>query len=358
MRSLLRYLGRVLLPAFARLEISGLRRFPAQGPLLVVGNHTGALEVVLMTVFSPRVVEFMGSVDIPHEPYIAAVIGTYGFIPFRRGEVSRAALQSALEVLEQGGVLGLFPEGGIWEQGIGRAQSGVAWLSHRAGAPILPVGFSSTRGALGAMLRLHRPELTMRIGFPMPPVELVKGKPRKAQLNGAAEQIMEEIWQLVPEEDRLRRKAKEEEEFEFLAEVVDGEGQPVLIPEGLAIQHGTALSKFLHRPMLFNNLLVNVGLPIAVLRCLGDYPEPEGIMKATRAILHYLEGHNPHYFTYRYGIEQGRAMETGLRELEALCNWAAMEGYQLRARAVRRYRSPGEKSWKVTSEPQLEVDKW
>lgn len=110
-RLLLRVLGRILVPILAKVKIHDLETFPRHGPLIVVGNHSGAMEVVLMTIYAPSVIEFLGSIDILHEPYIAAVITAYGFIPVHRGKVSRAALQAGLDVLRQGGVLGIFPEG-------------------------------------------------------------------------------------------------------------------------------------------------------------------------------------------------------------------------------------------------------
>ena len=63
----MRLLGRIFLPVLARVEINGLERFPRKRPLIVVGNHIGALEVVLLTVYAPHIIENLGSVDIPQE---------------------------------------------------------------------------------------------------------------------------------------------------------------------------------------------------------------------------------------------------------------------------------------------------
>lgn len=65
----------------------------------------------------------------------------YNFIPVNRGNTDGTALRSAVGVLEQGGVLGIFPEGGIWEAERSRAQKGVSWISGIAETRVVPVGF-------------------------------------------------------------------------------------------------------------------------------------------------------------------------------------------------------------------------
>jgi 1-acyl-sn-glycerol-3-phosphate acyltransferase len=236
LRSVMRLVGRIFLPLLTKVEVEGLERFPRTGSLIVVGNHTGALEVVLLTLYAPRIIEYLGSVDIPHEGYIATFIYTYGFIPVFRGNASRAAMEAGLEVLRQDAVLGLFPEGGIWEPSIRRAQAGVAWLSYRGEAPILPIGFGSTRGALVDMLRLKRPKLTMRVGELIPAIAVTPGKPRKQQLQEAADRIVDGIWALVPEEEQAEPIPIADETFAFAVEVLDMNGMSVSPSPGNFIQ--------------------------------------------------------------------------------------------------------------------------
>ncbi len=347
----------MLLPLMARVDIEGLDRFPRKGPLIVVGNHTGALEVVLLTVYAPRIVEYLGSVDIPHEGYIATFIYSYGFIPVFRGNASRASLESGLEVLRQEAVLGLFPEGGIWEPTIRRAQAGVAWLSYRGRAPILPIGFGSTRGALFKMLRLKRPLLTMHVGELIPALEVLPGVPRKQQLQQAADRIVDAIWELVPGDEQAEPVPIADETFVFEVVVSDAKGMIVPLPEPLRLQHGPALSKVLHRATLFNNLLQNLRLPVAPLQQLHDRPPLEDLLTATHSILDYLRSENPYYFTYRYGPAEGGAMAAGVQEFHNLVTWAMQENHTVHATPIRRYRRTDTGEW-ITLEIPQEEDKW
>jgi 1-acyl-sn-glycerol-3-phosphate acyltransferase len=357
LRTIMRLLGRILLPILARVEVEGLERFPHRGALLVVGNHTGALEVVLLTVYAPRIVEYLGSVDIPHEGYIAAFVYAYDFIPVFRGNASRGSMEAGLEVLQQGAVLGLFPEGGIWEPAIRRAQAGVAWLSYRGNAPVLPIGFGSTRGALVEMLRLKRPKLTMRVGELIPAISITPGIPRKRQLQEAADRIVDGIWALVPEQEQAEPIPIADETFAFKAELIDDRGLAVNTPESLSLKHGDALSKVLHRATLFNNLLNNLQLPVGPLKMLHTQPSLDDLSTATKAILDYLASENPYYFTYRYGPAEGAAMGKGIKELHDLVEWAQAQDLTLRATPIRRYRRTDTGEHIELNIPQ-EEDKW
>jgi len=134
-RSLFRSTARGIFPLVSKIKITGLQKFPKHGPLIVVGNHTGAMEVVLMGAYSPKAIEFMGAVEMPWNGFIGKIIDLYKLIPVHRGYTSNSSLKMGVDVLKQGGMLGIFPEGGFWEPGKQKAQTGVAWLSHLTQAP-------------------------------------------------------------------------------------------------------------------------------------------------------------------------------------------------------------------------------
>lgn len=357
LRSAFRLFGRTFLPLLAELHIHGRENFPQHGPLIVVGNHTAAMEVVLMTIYSPRIVEYMGSIDIPHEKTIGLFVGAYGFIPVFRGNVSRASMEAGLEVLRQGGVLGIFPEGGIWEPGIRQAQTGVAWLSHHAGAPVLPIGFGSMRGALNRLMRLQRPALTMNIGRPLPPVGEPGGKALKLHFQESANRIMDAVWELIPEQDRQAGPAVKDETFDLQVEALDASGASVPLPEALLPVQGAAFAKFTHRTTLINNLRLNLHLPVEALMRLADRPALDEILQATGAILEHLEKDNPYYFTYRYGPREGADMAAGVREVHALAQWASRENRRLHLTPIRAYTDPASGERCVLDRPET-FKKW
>ena len=357
LRTMVRTFGRIALPPLTKLHLTGQENFPKDGPLILVGNHTGAMEVVLMTIYSPRIVEYIGSMDIPHEPYIAAFINVYGMIPILRGRTSRASMVAALNVLQQGGVLGVFPEGGIWEPSIHNAQTGVAWLSYHAQAPVLPIGFASTQGALNKLLRFQRPSLSMNVGELISPITIPAGKARKTHFQDSANAIMDAVWDLVPESVREAETAILEERFELHVLAINQQGEEQSPPPSMMIHHGASLSKFIHRPTLFNSLRDNLKLPIQALQQLHATPGNEKILVATNAILTYLKTDNPYYFTYRYGQREGSAMQAGIQELHDLAVWATNANLQLLIKPIRRYRTQDSKEEIVVDQPE-EIRKW
>jgi len=350
-------LGRLAIRLLTATRIEGFDNYPKKGRLIVVANHSGVMETVLMTSFAPRQIEYMGSVDIPHEPQMAVFMNTYKFIPVYRGNVSISAMKAGVDVLQQEGVIGIFPEGGIWEPAIRQAQAGVAWMSYHGQAPVLPIGFKPTAGALPQALRLQRPELVMKIGKPIPPVTLKPGIPKKEQFQQAAQMIMDTVWDLIPEEGRTPYEQMEFEKFRFEVEVVDSGSEPVEIPEDLTITNGPALSKILYRTTLINNFRQNLGLYIEPLKTLDQHPEPGEIIKSTGEILNYLKTDNPYYFTYRYGQEEGTQMQNSIEEFQRLAQWAQTQGYSIHAQPVRIYKLANASDEVVETHP-TELAKW
>ncbi len=349
--------GKFLLMLLTRRNISGFEQYPKKRRLIVVANHTGIMETVMLTSLAPRQIEFMGSVDIPHEPQLALFMNAYKFIPVYRGNVSVQSMRLGLQVLEQEGVLGIFPEGGIWEPAIRKAQSGVAWLSFHGNSPILPIGFKPTAGALPQALRLQRPELIMRVGELIPPIQLTPGVPKKEAFQEAAQQIMDAVWSLVPEDELKPYEQLVYEIFDLKTEVRDQSNQNIGIPGELTVTEGPSFAKILYRTTLINNFRQNLHLNIDSLKNIDQSPPPYEIAAASGYILNYLENDNPFYFTYRYGQKEGKSMETSIRQIHRLAEWADQSGYTLKAIPIRKYKYANSSEEIVETRP-TELDKW
>jgi len=341
-RSITRMAGRLVLPIAFRIHVSGTHTFPKTGPLLVVGNHVAVMEAVLMAVYTPWQVEALGAADVPHEKVSEVAMRFYGFIPVRRGHVDRPALSKALDVLRQGGVIGIFPEGGIWEAGKMRPQTGVAWLSYRGGVPVLPIGFGGTAGALGAALRLRRPKLTMKVGELLPAASPRAGMARREYLEKYATEVMEAVDALVPAEERRQPSGIDGERFELEVKVRGAGGGWESLAEGVEIEHEAGLARLLHSPGILKVFRKNLRMEVGALQDMASADNPRAIADAAASVLGYLEGENPFFLVYRFGPREAAEMQAGLEELLELAKWAAQSGYSLMVKPIRRYYSVGE----------------
>jgi 1-acyl-sn-glycerol-3-phosphate acyltransferase len=356
-RGIMRGLGRAVLRIFFRVQIAGKENFPKSGPIILVGNHTALMETVLFHTLTPWQVEMLGSADIPHETFVGIITQIFGFIPVRRGHMERASMQMALDVLKQNGVIGIFPEGGIWDTGRMQAQTGVAWLSYRAGAPVLPMGFSSSLGAIGAALRLRRPRLTMTVGKLLPAAKIPEGKAKKVFLQEYANQVLDAVRALIPKDDPSLKVNILNERFEMEIAVHDQGGEPVEIPVELDIQHPVELAKVLHRPAILKIFDKNLHMPVGPIQNLHTRPAPQLIVDAIAPILNYLESENPYLFAYRFGPKQGEAMKYGLEEMNRLAQWAVENDYSLGITPIRRFTRPGQ-AGEIVQTKQGEFKNW
>jgi len=343
LRTILRILGWITLGFLSRLEIIGKENLPKKGPVILAGNHVSGLEAMILMVYSPRIVEFLGAGDIPFDPAYAWLANAYGRIPVNRGNIDREALYKTLDVLKQKGYLAIFPEGGIWDPAKMEAQTGVALISERSGVPIVPIGFGGMQGAMGAAFKLKRPRIVMQVGKMIPPVKINKDMDRRATLQTAANNVMEQIFKLVPENELNVRKQKIEEQYSLEVWVGD-DVDKLPIPKARAITEGSAFAHLMFSPILLDTLFRNLKLPIKPFCDLKEVQTLPPLIKAVNSILDYLVI-NPGFFTYRLGMDEGLRVAEALNQILDLATWAEKREYALSLIPVRKYRNPNTKTF-------------
>lgn len=202
LRRFLRWLSRLTLKTLTQFEVIGAENIPASGPLLVVGNHFDYADPVAVIAALDFPLEFFAGTHRPAAPPIAKLIPeVWKIYPVVRGTSSRYALKAAEFVMQQNGVLGIFPEGGAWAQVLRPARPGTAYVATRTGAPILPIGIMGMPDIFPALWRGERTRLTIRIGRPFGPFTVAgRGRERREQLDAIGHEIMRQIAALLPPE--------------------------------------------------------------------------------------------------------------------------------------------------------------
>jgi len=150
-----RALCRLLLLLLRRWEVHGGENLPVSGGVLVISNHQSYWDPVVVGCALARQVHFMAKAQLFQIPVLGTIIRALGAFPVARGSGDRGAIRRALQVLEAGCVLGIFPEGTRSRSGeLLEPHLGAAMLAVKAGVPVLPVAVINTRGIWGKV-RVH-----------------------------------------------------------------------------------------------------------------------------------------------------------------------------------------------------------
>lgn len=317
-RILGKHIGTLLLWAFTNSTVYGAERFPSSGRFIVAGNHRGIMEVFLMVAACPRNIEVLGAGDIPLDPRYRYFADFYGYIPYKRGQMDRAALTTAQHVLEEERAVGIFPEGGIWKSGRKTAHRGVAWLSFVAQAPVIPVGFGGVYRSVERALRLEKPRLETWVGEPIPTPPRRKDVPRRVQMEQHAELILDRIEELIPEWDHEEHVDPIWEEYALQFWVSDAAS--TWRDRADEIAESERICRFFHLPVLVDVLYSN--LKRRGVRPFRDFRRAHPVSQVHHAlsvILGYVYRTNPAFLTYRLGDERAQRLMQGLRSFRNLC---------------------------------------
>ncbi len=112
-QSLTRFLlGRIVTTRY-RIRVQGMKHIPAQGGVLLLGNHVSWIDWAIVQIASPRPVRFMMIDSIYKLWYLTWFFRLLGCIPIAAGAASRSSLDSVAAALQRGEVVCLFPEGVI-----------------------------------------------------------------------------------------------------------------------------------------------------------------------------------------------------------------------------------------------------
>lgn len=201
-RLFLQWLAKVAFALLTRLEIEGQENFPEKGPLLMVGNHFSMVDIAAFVRAAPYPVEFIGGAVFANVPGFMSVFPRlWGYLPVYRGTGSRFALKQAEKVLNNDGVLAIFPEGGSHARMLRPARPGTAFIAARTKAHIVPVGLEGMDTVFESLAKFRRARVRIRIGKPFGPFEVTaRGREKRKQLDEIGTQIMQRIADLIPPE--------------------------------------------------------------------------------------------------------------------------------------------------------------
>ncbi|MDX1378605.1 MAG: lysophospholipid acyltransferase family protein [Anaerolineales bacterium] len=191
--NLVLFLVRIGTNILCRIDAPNIQDFPQKGPLIVISNHTGQLEVaVFFGQLASRPLSGWAKMEAWNNAFLNWLFDLWGLIPVRRGEADTSALRKAIKALNEGYIFGIAPEGTRNKTGqLKRALPGAVLLASRSNAPILPLVHWGGEDFLRNLAHLKRTDFHIRVG-----------KPFKLDLDGV--KLTREIRQQIADEMMLR----------------------------------------------------------------------------------------------------------------------------------------------------------
>jgi 1-acyl-sn-glycerol-3-phosphate acyltransferase len=194
-----------------RVKIEGREHIPADGPAVLAANHQSFCDSFFLPLVVRRRVTYVAKAEYFDDWKTAWFFRAAGQIPMQRsgGDASQRALDTATEVLREGQLLGIYPEGTrAPDPRLHKGHTGVARLALGCGVPIIPVGIVGTRQVQPPGSNIMRPfhSVTIRFG---PPVAFNgaaacgpdgSGPADPAELRGVTDALMAEIALLSGQE--------------------------------------------------------------------------------------------------------------------------------------------------------------
>jgi 1-acyl-sn-glycerol-3-phosphate acyltransferase len=195
---------RIFTRVTCHIDAPDLYKIPMQGPLIVIVNHTGQIEVPLLYGnLQPRLMTGWAKAETWEDNwFLNWIFNIWKVVPIHRGEADINALKGALRALEDGYIFGIAPEGTRNKTGIlRRALPGTVVVALRSGAPILPVAHWGGESFLSNLKHFKRTDFHIRVGEPF---KLnVNGKKVTSEIRQQiVDEMMYQIAALMPEEYR------------------------------------------------------------------------------------------------------------------------------------------------------------
>jgi 1-acyl-sn-glycerol-3-phosphate acyltransferase len=181
---------RILFKSIFRWKVVGLENVPIEGPAVICSNHISLLDPPLVGSSSKRPIYFMAKEELFHIPVLSYFLPKILAFPVKRGQSDMKAVKTAIKILRNNELFGIFPEGTRKKAGVSEeAEEGAVFIALKAKAPIIPV-------ALIGPYRLFRP-VRVVFGEPIDTTPYTTGKISKELVSEVTKLMMDKINILI-----------------------------------------------------------------------------------------------------------------------------------------------------------------
>jgi 1-acyl-sn-glycerol-3-phosphate acyltransferase len=179
-----------------RINFKGTENIPSKGKLILCSNHKSLIDPILLAIPFKRQIRYMAKSELfeDHGKISSWFLYKMGAFPVQRNSGDRKSIKTALEILKQENVVGIFPQGKcVFNNEPFRPKAGVAMIAYKSKAPVLAVSIYCD-GVLKPFKRT-----VISFGKPMEFNELFKTKKNSKSFRQAAEIIADKINGMLEE---------------------------------------------------------------------------------------------------------------------------------------------------------------
>jgi 1-acyl-sn-glycerol-3-phosphate acyltransferase len=174
-------------------------RIPKEGPVIFAPNHLSFLDPPCVAIASTRSLNFMAKEEL-FKGVFGKLIRSLDAFPVKRGTAETETFKIAVQKLQEGKCLLIFPEGtrGDGEK-LGPINRGVSMFAKQTGAKVVPVGISGTEKVLGKKSKGKFSKLVVVFGEPFTYEDCCTGASEKENRELFAKRLAKEIAALTTE---------------------------------------------------------------------------------------------------------------------------------------------------------------
>lgn len=184
----LRLLVNIIFRLFIRVRVYGEKNLPEEGPVLLASNHVTMLDMFMIGYKIKRKVHWMAKSELFKNKLLAKIITSLGAYPVKRGSRDQSAVRTTLELLKEGKVVGIFPQGTRSKEKNLKVKSGVAHFALDSQAYVQPVAIWGTFRLFG--------KVYVRFGEPFK-IEKTQDNYTKQEYLKIAQDIIVNIYDLM-----------------------------------------------------------------------------------------------------------------------------------------------------------------
>jgi 1-acyl-sn-glycerol-3-phosphate acyltransferase len=175
-----------------RFRAIGVDNVPAHGPVILAPNHFSFFDHFFIAVLLRRQVQFMAKSQLFQPPLLDFILSHGGTFPVRRGQRDKDAFITAHSVLDRGGTVLMYAEGGrSRSKRLGEPKPGLGRLVLEAGVPVVPIAIHGSQHVREAKRGRLSPKVTVQYGEPFAYEQVAH--PTREQSQVAANEVFEQV---------------------------------------------------------------------------------------------------------------------------------------------------------------------